>query len=49
MEDTAEDREKENCILEVQWRWELGWELRYQTTGRELGKNDYSPVHLTII
>ena len=25
----------------VQWRWELGWKLRYQSKGREFGKSEY--------
>ena len=30
-----------NCLPEVQWRWELGWKLRYQSSGRDCGKIEY--------
>ena len=30
----AEYQQKENCIQDVQWTSELGWELRYQSTRR---------------
>ena len=30
-------------IPEVQWRLELGWELGYQSTGREFGKCELYP------
>ena len=29
------------CLPEVQWRWELGWKLRYQSTFRTFGKIEY--------
>ena len=32
---------EKNCIHEVQWKWELGWKLSYQSTGREFEKRDY--------
>ena len=35
MEGKDEDQQKENCLPEVQWRWELGWKRRYQSIQRE--------------
>ena len=29
-----------HCLPEVQWRWGLGWKLKYQFTGREFGKSE---------
>ena len=34
---------KETRIPEVQWRLELGWELGYQSTGREFGMYELYP------
>ena len=34
---------KETRIPEVQWRLELGWELGYQSTGREFGMCELYP------
>ena len=35
--------QKETRIPEVQWRLEPGWELGYQSTGREFGKCELYP------
>ena len=34
---------KETRIPQVQWRLELGWELGYQSTGREFGMCELYP------
>ena len=34
---------KKPVYLEVQWRLELGWELGYQSTGREFGMCELYP------
>ena len=34
------NRKKTNCLPEVQCRWELGWKLRYQSTGTEFGMSE---------
>ena len=36
-------RKKPGRIPEVQWRLELGWELGYQSTGREFGMCELYP------
>ena len=45
MEDRGLEISRKKPVLpEVQWRLELGWELGYQSTGREFGKCELDPM-----